>query len=58
MMINKIFVILIVVIASATILIGLTSWHRIEPPGHKPPGLCKDKPNHKIKPDQELRGDR
>ena len=32
-MINKIFVILIAVIASATLLIGLATWRQVDPPG-------------------------
>jgi hypothetical protein len=43
-MINKVFVVLIAVIASATLLIGLATWRQVEAPDHKPPGLCKDKP--------------
>jgi hypothetical protein len=50
-MINKIFVILVAVIASVTILIGLRSWDHIESRDHTPPGLCKDKP--KSHPNQE-----
>jgi hypothetical protein len=50
-MTNKIFVILIAVIASVTILIGLRSWDHIESRDHTPPGLCKDKP--KSHPNQE-----
>ena len=34
-MINKIFVILIAVIASATLLIGLATWRQVDPPDHK-----------------------
>jgi len=52
-MINKIFIILIAAIVSATLLIGLTTWRQVEPPGHKPPGLCKDKP--KSNPNSEIR---
>lgn len=52
-MINKIFIILIAAIVSAT-LIGLTTWRQVEPPGHKPPpGLCKDKPTSN--PNSEIR---
>jgi len=53
-MINKIFIILIAAIVSATLLIGLTTWRQVEPPGHKPPpGLCKGKP--KSNPNSEIR---
>ena len=52
-MINKVFVILIVVIASATLLIGLATWLQVDPPDHKSPGLCKDKP--KPNPNSEIR---
>jgi len=56
--IAKILVALGALIAFAALVIALADNPIAPPAPGKPPGLCKDKPNHKLKPDQEDRCNR
>jgi len=58
-MLAKILVALGVVIALVALVIALADQRPAIPSvPNKPPGLCKDKPHHKLNPHQEDRCDR